>query len=373
LIDKTWNRKSLHLRNLRPKNSAPFSVPRRRPSGAKPVLELLEDRTLPSISWTGAAGDGNWNTGANWTGGHVPGTNDDVIIGGGTISLSSTAQIGSLTWGGGNLSGGGILEPSRGMEISGGGTLKNITLVNPAGQTARFTGGQWVDGGVFLNYGLIQFQKPLTNTWVGLSPYPSTSTGFVDNFGQVLADNSGVYSYLNLPFKNENQGTVDVRGGTLYLGQSFKDSSSNGEITAQSGTGVFFSGNWTISAPITSAGGVGFHSGITQVQAAYTADKTYSRYGSTVTFTSDVTNAHEIGNWDVGNFTFKGAVHSLGAFNFRGGIVDLSQATSVDPVVLAPPSMKMVGTTLISPYSFHVPGHVYFEGVFLTAPHGNCT
>jgi hypothetical protein len=47
----------------------------------KPLkLEWLEARDLLStVTWINP-GNGNWNVAANWSGGEVPGTGDDVII-----------------------------------------------------------------------------------------------------------------------------------------------------------------------------------------------------------------------------------------------------------------------------------------------------
>jgi hypothetical protein len=43
-------------------------------------FERLEDRVLlATVSWINAAG-GSWNTPANWSGGALPGPNDDVVI-----------------------------------------------------------------------------------------------------------------------------------------------------------------------------------------------------------------------------------------------------------------------------------------------------
>src|SRR5947209_8204107 len=40
---------------------------------ARPGLESLEGRTLLTLfTWTGGAGDGNWDTGTNWQGGTAP-------------------------------------------------------------------------------------------------------------------------------------------------------------------------------------------------------------------------------------------------------------------------------------------------------------
>src|SRR5438309_141750 len=61
------------------------------------ILERLEGRVVPAVHvWTGAAGDGLWNTATNWTGG-VPTTGET----GGTIvefdgNITSTDNIANL-------------------------------------------------------------------------------------------------------------------------------------------------------------------------------------------------------------------------------------------------------------------------------------
>src|SRR5262245_48927314 len=56
----------------------------------RPALELLEDRTLPSVvNWTNPNG-GDWDTPGNWSSGSVPGAADDAVI---NISLVAGAFI----------------------------------------------------------------------------------------------------------------------------------------------------------------------------------------------------------------------------------------------------------------------------------------
>jgi hypothetical protein len=53
---------------------------RRKAWGYRPELLGLESRTLLStIAWLRPAG-GDWDTGANWAGGRVPGSGDDAVI-----------------------------------------------------------------------------------------------------------------------------------------------------------------------------------------------------------------------------------------------------------------------------------------------------
>src|SRR6266480_1767921 len=83
-----WQRKASSCRKL----------PRRRAL----VLEPLEERTLLSaVNWINP-GSGNWDVPANWNGGSVPGSGDDVIINTAApatilIQTGDTEQVNSLT------------------------------------------------------------------------------------------------------------------------------------------------------------------------------------------------------------------------------------------------------------------------------------
>src|ERR1022692_4059702 len=43
------------------------------------LVEPLEDRTLPTVTWINPAG-GDWDTGTNWSTGVRPAATDDVVI-----------------------------------------------------------------------------------------------------------------------------------------------------------------------------------------------------------------------------------------------------------------------------------------------------
>src|SRR5437867_2967956 len=71
-------------------------------------LEQLEERLVPSASWTGAGGNNDWDTPANWTGanGGIPGVGTqvgaDVFIENAATTIvhsnpDETVVLGSLT------------------------------------------------------------------------------------------------------------------------------------------------------------------------------------------------------------------------------------------------------------------------------------
>ena len=120
----------------------------------------MESRTLlAAVFWTGAAGDNQWTTAHNWSTKKLPGSADDVTINvagnptimlasgtqsihslvsgdplqltGGTLAVTTTAQLSAkLTLAGGTLSGG-TYETSNGSVLlltTAGGTLDGVTM-----------------------------------------------------------------------------------------------------------------------------------------------------------------------------------------------------------------------------------------------------
>src|SRR5262249_43392181 len=110
-------------------------------------FERMEERTLLSaVSWTGQAGDNNWDTPGNWSTANIPAAADDVTItiaatvkhstsavdsvhsltsnqpitlSGGTISIAASSSIhNTLTMTGGTLSGTGDLTVSGLMTLT---------------------------------------------------------------------------------------------------------------------------------------------------------------------------------------------------------------------------------------------------------------
>src|SRR5947209_1091938 len=57
-----------------------------------PRLECLETRITPS-TWTGAGANSNWSTGANWSGGTVPGSGDSLVFPAGVTHLSAVNDL----------------------------------------------------------------------------------------------------------------------------------------------------------------------------------------------------------------------------------------------------------------------------------------
>ena len=72
-----------------------------RPGRVRPVLLELEDRSVPTttFTWLGAT-DGDWNLGTNWDQGTAPTTGTDVVINNATTpAFNTTVEINTLTVG----------------------------------------------------------------------------------------------------------------------------------------------------------------------------------------------------------------------------------------------------------------------------------
>src|SRR5256885_6499516 len=126
-------------------------------------FEQLEARVLLStVSWVNASG-GSWSTKENWSGGVVPGQNDDVVIdlpgaitithstgidtirsltsqelvtlSGGTLHVTAVQGAGTVMLAGGTLEGATVQQGTLIKATSSGGTLSGVTLKGDPSQT----------------------------------------------------------------------------------------------------------------------------------------------------------------------------------------------------------------------------------------------
>ena len=235
-----------------------------RSRSSRPLVERMEPRTLLSaVTWTGGAGDNNWDTPGNWSTDSVPGSADDVTINiaanvvhsndvtdsinsltskepltlsGGTLSIAAASTIdstlaitggtlagagnltvsGLVTFTGGTISGSSVLNANGGMLIADNSTGSSTSFVdgrtinNPADQTVTWTGSNDIrlgDGAVFNNLGSFLAQNG-GDFAVGDGAAPS----FV-NKGSFTSSSGFV---LDVPFDVPG-GSVDVQTGSLVL------------------------------------------------------------------------------------------------------------------------------------------------------------
>jgi hypothetical protein len=377
---------------------------RTRSRSCRPRLEGMESRALLSaVSWTGGAGDNNWDTPANWSTDSVPGSADDVTIdttanvvhsqsvtdtinsltssepltiSGGTLSIASASTISSpLSITGGTLTGtgaitvSGLLTPASGT-ISGSGavdanggillnrpplstvfTLDGRTLTNPAGQTATWTGTSTdvflSDGAVFDNMGNF-----LAQSQGGEFAQETGAPSSFNNSGSFT--NSGESSFGSGVAFNVAGGTVDVQSGSLSL-QGGTDTGAT--FTSETGATLSFGGIETLdsSSRIGGAGTVDFST--SQSPGTISMAGTYDVTGTTmddngrVNFTGTVSSigATLTSNFGTLNFNtpFTGTAGTISAVQINGGTVNLG-TNALDATTLDMTGGTLTGTGAIT-------------------------
>src|SRR3984885_9932063 len=253
-------------------------------------VEGLEDRTLLSaVSWTGTAGDNQWNTAKKWSTDAVPGSSNTVTIDApaNTViqltssvsvqSISTNAELqlsGSLTVQGGITLNGGTsiqLGDSTGLIFDGSETLGGSGTVSLTGANcyvvAQGKGTQ--AGAATLTIGSgITIDSTATSGSIG------TSYSFDSFINQGIISGDGAHHTLYLEGNDSNPGTLEAtNGATLDIAGTIEDSNStsidststlivagtlSGTISTQSGstitgTGTLNSATLTGSASIVSS------------------------------------------------------------------------------------------------------------------------
>ncbi len=337
----------------------------------RPRVELMESRMLLSaVTWTGDAGDDNWDTPDNWSTDSVPGSGDDVTIdttatvvhsadvtdainsltttgpltiSAGTLTIASAATIGGMltlgdntqALGGVTLSGTGtvnadggitILEPTAYTSLEEV-TLDGTTLNNAAGQTATWTYGTVTEenGAVFNNLGTFSIpysnsgstQFPNGGEWVQGAGAPASfnnSGTLIDSASEALDDRYG----FAVAFDSTG-GTVNVKNGSGTLSLVGGGTSTGGTFTAESDTELAFGATpgeaWMFdtSSSIGGAGTVAFEGGS---NTTITINGTYDVSGVTEDGIAEIA--------DPATVNFDGPVNSLGATLSVGGTVNFN-------------------------------------------------
>jgi IPT/TIG domain-containing protein len=284
----------------------------------RPLLETLEPRTLLSaVTWTGGAGDNNWDTPANWSTDSVPGSADDVTIdiaanvvhsddvtdsihsltstepltiSGGTLSIASASTIGGaltigipslfsgsggtltgagnvsvsglVTLASGTLSGSGALNANGGMQINPGGGVFHLDgriVNNAAGQTATWSGNNGNSSVISVSDASVfnnlgTFVIDAFADYIQLSNSGAAAT--FNNLGSVTvsADPLGPVTF-SVPF-NMTAGSVDIQGNGGQLALSGGGSITGGSFNIESGGALDLDASYSF-VPTTTITGAG--------------------------------------------------------------------------------------------------------------------
>ena len=265
----------------------PFGLQRngtlKRSKSSRPRIEWMEPRTLLSaVTWTGTAGDNNWDTAANWSTDTIPGAADDVTINIAadvvhsddvSDSINSLTSTEPLTISGGSLSIAAASTTSAALTIDGG-TLTGTGAITVGGLltltsgTLSDSGTVTANGGIAINPAGGSFAldgTTLTNaagqtaTWSGAASGIAGSNGAVfNNLGTFLAQNDGTFTGSSGGASFNNQGSFTKSGdvGEVDFGpQAAFNVSGGGAVDVQSGTLGLLAGGTDTGAGFTVASG----------------------------------------------------------------------------------------------------------------------
>ena len=200
--------------------------------------EPLEDRRMLSVvNWTGVGSNALWSNAANWSGNHVPGTTDDVVINAvdsPTITVDSSAgnvTVHSLTTNDPLSITGGSLTVTSSSTLSDGLSMTAGSLVaTGSGTTFAVSGPTTVSGGGASLFASAGATLSLPN----LTGYSNPNT-----FGSATFQASGAGSTLNLAglstITGSGQNVVFVKvlaGGHISLPALTTISGGNVRISA---------------------------------------------------------------------------------------------------------------------------------------------
>jgi|GEM_PF-6410610 len=376
-----------------PVNPTPIRPRHALTAAVRPLAESLEPRRLLSTAvWTGAAGDSNWATAANWTGGSgaggVPGAGDDVSIGAGfatinipiitpnmdSINSASPLQVinGILNVGGGTASS----SLSDGLTLGWGPAYFNgpapisITNLNLTGNLAgsgnvTLNGTcSWIDGymedtgtttianGATLNImvsssATAELQRTLVNNGTINWTEASTDTGETVNLAGAIQNNGTFDVTANptgrLTFDNAHLGTSpsfsNTAGATLTLNGA-------GGLAFDSGVLLNNAGTVANNGPLFIGGG-GNDTGVFSGAGPVTVSGGTAAVFTDTTFPSVTLNGGEAdfdGTCSIGSLVQNGAIGgsgtlTIGTSTWTGGTMNGTGTT----VLLAGATMNLLG------------------------------
>ena len=209
---------------------------------------LFYTQQSENTSWTGSAGDSDWNNISNWTNG-IPAKNMNAIIPGGASSYPNlTSDISAI-----NLKSVNLNATGSELTIGAGGEIKTDSLINK-GTLANFgsiTAGDFTNNAAIINEGNISITKDLTST-ANITGTGRTGTLlFTGTIDQIFTSNNQTYTKI---IENKNGGSLTINGNC-----------SIDSFTIKKGTATIFSGRPEITtwSDVAGAGNLSFANGAT--------------------------------------------------------------------------------------------------------------
>jgi hypothetical protein len=378
----------------------------------RPIIELLEDRTVPAlVSWTGAGNSFDWDTPSNWSTGVIPGSADDVVISQTGITITHTSgnydSVNSLTSAASLSLSSGALSIGQDSSIGGSFTISSATLSSSGNLTVS---GLFTLSGAALhsvggphtltaNGGLIlSGSNPCTlDGWTLVNVGAATSTegavvmengATIDNLaGATFNDQIGTFFNLNtgdtsvMAFNNAGLFITSAnQSNSTYFGYTNVSSvnfNNTGVVQVNSG-GFAANGGGVSSGSFTVAAGcrLGFYSGgplntdLTSGSSVQGAGTVSFGAGATIAGSFNVSGGTQVS----GVATFTGTVNDFGPLTIlNSSNLDLSQAT-LGPAVTNLPSLNLgIGGSLEASQDLSVSGLFTWSGGALHSVGGQHT
>ena len=206
---------------------------------------LFYTQQSENTSWTGSAGDSDWNNISNWTNG-IPAKNMNAIIPGGASSYPNlTSDISAVALKSVNLN-----ATDSKLTIGTDGKIQTGSLINEGtlSNAGTISTGDFTNNAAIINEGNISITKDLTST------ANITGTGtllFTGNIDQIFTSNNKIYTNI---IENKNGGCLTVSGNC-----------SIDSFTITKGTATIFSGTPEITtwSDVAGAGNLSFANGAT--------------------------------------------------------------------------------------------------------------
>ena len=206
---------------------------------------LFYTQQSENTSWTGSAGDSDWNNILNWTNG-IPAKNMNAIIPGGASSYPNlTSDISAI-----NLKSVNLNATGSKLTIGAGGKIQTASLINKGtlANAGTISTGDFTNNTAIINAGNISITKDLTSTANITGTGTLLFTGTID---QIFTSNNKTYTNI---IENKNGGNLTVSGNC-----------SIDSFTITKGTATTFSGTPEITtwSDVAGAGNLSFADGAT--------------------------------------------------------------------------------------------------------------
>ena len=310
---------------------------------------LFYTQQSENSSWTGSAGNSDWNNILNWTNG-IPAKNMNAIIPGGASSYPNlTSDISAVALKSVNLN-----ATDSKLTIGTGGKIQTGSLINEGtlSNAGTISTGDFTNNAAIINEGNISITKNLTSTANITGTGTLRFTGTID---QIFTSNNQTYTNI---IEEKNGGSLTVSGNC-----------SIDSFTITKGTATIFSGTPKIKtwSDVAGAGNLSFANGATlssdteiktsgSVNLAgtfTTADLTVTNGAATLngTFSSDSLSFNKAvtlaGNTTITNSAASETVHFADAITGASNSLSINTgATQFDGAVSGLSSISTAAATI---------------------------